>query len=131
MKLYILEKKSKNNAKKFGSIIFFYYLCNKKLNQKHTTMESTKMTLDQEMALWSERSSDEFGTILTKIVKAEKATYGYCTEYLDELKAEYCLDGNRKYTYKKIENVLTNYDIIPEDKKVVGLMRKLNNIANL
>ena len=31
-----------------------------------------KMTLDEEMKLWEERSNDEFGQILTKIKKATK-----------------------------------------------------------
>lgn len=95
-----------------------------------------KMTLDEEMKLWEERSNDEFGQILTKIKKATKDYLYSWTEMgieynaLSEYITGYALDGNRKYTAKSIYNILYNYDILGNHKNVKKLVDQLTKLAN-
>ena len=99
------------------------------------TNSATKMTLDQEMAMWEARANDEFGTILKSIEKA-CADYFYaepdengilCTPMSNHITA-YSLDGNRQHTAKVIMSILDYYDILG-DKKVKKLANQMMTIA--
>lgn len=97
---------------------------------------NAKMTIEQQMQIWENRSKDEFGTILKKIEKAsmnyfgcDEDEYGIRSTPLSYPITAYSLDGNRKYTAKVITTTLDEWDIL-EDMKVKSLVKRMNEIAN-
>ena len=101
------------------------------------TNSATKMTLDQEMAMWEARANDEFGTILKSIEKAcadyfyaEPDEYGILTTPLSHYITAYSLDGNRQHTAKVVMSILENYDILDEeDAEVKNLAAEMMKLA--
>lgn len=97
---------------------------------------NAKMTFEQQMQIWENRSKDEFGTILKKIEKAsmnyfecDEDEYGIRITPLSYPITGYSLDGNRKYTANVITTTLDDWDIL-EDMKVKSLVKRMNEIAN-
>lgn len=90
-----------------------------------------KMTIEEEMKLWDERSNDEFGKILKKIDTATRDYFSSWSEFgieynvLSNIIASYALDGNRLYVAKRIKEILTNYDILGNHKKVEKMVKNL------
>lgn len=95
------------------------------------------MTIEQEMELWETRSKDEFGTILSSL---SKLTEDFFQPYIDDFGIShtlvsdyvtmYALDGNRNYVANSIKNVLEVYDIIPQNRKVANVVRKMMSMLN-
>ena len=95
------------------------------------------MNLDKEMELWETRSKDEFGTILSSL---NKLTEDYFPVYTDDFGIShtlisdyvttYSLDVNRNYVAQSIKNVLEVYDIIPQNRKIANVVRKMMSMLN-
>lgn len=89
------------------------------------------------MELWETRSKDEFGTILSSL---NKLTEDFFPPYTDDFGINhtlvsdyvtmYALDGNRSYVAKSIKNVLEVYDIIPQNRKIENVVRKMMTMLN-
>lgn len=92
-----------------------------------------KSKLDIEMEEWENRMKEPFGLKLKDLQKAimDLGTYPVETnEYglkvytpIDGCITEYALDGNKKYTYKKIKDICINYDY--------GSHAKISNLLNI
>ena len=99
----------------------------------NNTNETKKMTLDEEMALWEARENDEFGKTLKAINEKafgewleEEDEYGIPHTPISHYITAYALDGDRKYTAKKVLAIIENYDMMED---VEDLAKKLNKLA--
>jgi len=97
-------------------------------------METKKMTIDEQMELWKQRSKDEFGTIIKKIEDAcsdyfvpEEDEYGIKSTPLTYYITAYSVDGYRGYVARSIHRILENHDLLdnPKIKKLDKEMMKL------
>ena len=95
-------------------------------------IETKKMTLDEEMAMWEARANDDFGKTLKEI--NEKAFNEWFTEDdengisstpISHHITAYALDGNRKHTANVIRNIIEDYDMMEDVKELVKKMMKL------
>ena len=95
------------------------------------------MDINEEIKIWERNAKDEFGRLLKRIEKATdkyfsstEDEYGIIISPLSHYINLYALDGpsSRKYIGMAFNNILTDYDIIPEDKKVNSLMIKLKKL---
>lgn len=92
-------------------------------------------SLDDEMALWKQRDESQFGKIIRKLDEIMKEMfvdadeYGFKVSPISHYVTAYALDGDEKYTAKRITSTIENYDMSHEPK-VKRLLNKMNNIAN-
>lgn len=88
-----------------------------------------KLTIEEEMKLWEERSNSKFGKALKKLDKLVGEVFCYTNEYghkitpITNLMNTWVMDDVNKHgLMKRIQAVLEDYDMI-EDEKIKPAFR--------
>ncbi len=98
-----------------------------------TIEERGKLTIDEQMKIWEARANDEFGQTLKEINEKafrdwfnEDDEDGIISTPISHYITAYALDGDRKYTAKKVLSIVEEYDMMED---INGLADKLNKLA--
>lgn len=94
--------------------------------------------LEDEILIWKKRENDEFGKILKKIEEkvielfgVTKDEFGIECSPVSYVITAYSLDGNKKYTAKRIYQMLENYDMIGNgDIELDNLVKNMMKLSN-
>jgi len=94
--------------------------------------------LDDEMAMWKQRSNDEFGQVIQQIENYFKEYVGETQSEYEGIKetpitwvvASYGLDGNKRSVANKIYNAVVDYDLYGNgDDEFDALVNKMTQLA--
>ena len=94
--------------------------------------------LDDEMAMWEQRSNDEFGQVIKQIENYFKEYVGETQSEYEGIKetpitwvvASYGLDGNKRSVANKIYNTVVDYDLYGNgDSEFDALVDKMTQLA--
>lgn len=103
------------------------------------TQSINEDNIDAEMKKWEERFKSPFGKALKELqwtindeglYDAEKNEYGFYTfTPFDNYVTAFALDGNKKYTYKKVKAICDDWDW-SDFSRIKKILKKLEKLSN-